>query len=337
MTTTKEVTCYKDSPDAWQTKFQQFTRMPFPLPWVIVGAILFGIAYAIVLHYEPDPRGIRLLFLDALLVAGIANAVVYAERLLDGLADAFPVLLDEEEGKTREWVRHWYEKIFWSKTNLIWGLGLGVIIGLTGIEIVPHFFDSVPGLCCGYFFSCAIGFLGGSMLWTMLGVAMLMASLGSEVSVRTSIFDSSTSALRSASAILWRISLTAAALYGLGLSTYIICPTKIGVLNMVVTSFFGVFILLYFIVPQANNHKTLVGLKRSRLDALVKQIDNTFDSVADSPTPTNIGQLRDLFDLQRVINGKAAWSFGFMELLALIGTIVLPLSFFAFKYVLEGK
>ena len=175
------------------------------------------------------------------------------------------------------------------------------------------------------------------MLWMMLGIARLMSSLGSTVSIAPSIFDSSTSALRAASSVLWKISLSAVFLYLLGVSIRVLCPAERGVLDMIVTAFFGVFVVLYFIIPQLNIHKTLVGLKRNRLSTLVKQIDNTFDAVASTPTPENIGQLRDLFDLQRVINGKTSWSFGVGELLALIGTILVPLSLFAVGYLLRAR
>ena len=83
----------------------------------------------------------------------------------------------------------------------------------------------------------------------------------------------------------------------MGISIRLLCPTERGVLNIGVTVSFGVFVVLYFIVPQANIHRTLVSLKRNRLSALVKQLENTLDEVASSPTPENIGQLRDLFDV----------------------------------------
>jgi hypothetical protein len=332
MATPRRVICYKESPDAWQTKVQRFLRLPFPLAWVLIAATLLAIGYGIVLCYEPDSRALRLLIIEAALIAGIANAVVYSERLLDEVADAFPGLLEEEQDKTREWVRQWYENVFWSKKSMLAGLALGVLVGLISIETVPRFFESPIGKCCGYFFACAVGFLGGSMLWTMLGIARLMASLGGAVRIAPSIFDSSTSALRAASSVLWKVSLTAAALYILGVSIRVLCPAERGVLNIAVTVSFGVFVVLYFIVPQINIHKTLVSLKRNRLRALVKQIDKTFDEVASGPTAENIGQLRDLFDLQRAINGKASWSFGVGELLALIGTILVPLSLFVIDY-----
>ena len=69
----------------------------------------------------------------------------------------------------------------------------------------------------------------------------------------------------------------------------------------------------------------------------MKQVDHAFDEVANKPTQDNITRLRDLFDLQRVISGKRAWSFGVGELLTLIGTAVIPLILFILNYWFGGS
>ena len=100
---------------------------------------------------------------------------------------------------------------------------------------------------------------------------------------------------------------------------------------------FGAFIIAYYIVPQVNIHKHLVRLKQARLRVLVEQIDHSFDRVAEQPSPENISQLRDLFHLQNIVNGKKSWSFGFGELLALIGSIMIPLALFLIQSFWGGK
>lgn len=105
---------------------------------------------------------------------------------------------------------------------------------------------------------------------------------------------------------------------------------------MLTTVFFGVFIIVYYVVPQVNIHKFLVELKRSRLKVLVEQIDRSFDKVSSAPTPENISQLRDLFHLQNIVNGKRSWSFGAGELLMLIGSIIIPLMLFFINYFIRG-
>ncbi len=298
----KPVLTFKESPDAWQTKVQVFLRLPFPLPWLLIAGVLFGIGCGVVALFEERLGGIRFLAVYAVLVAAIANAVVFFEKLLDEVADVFPELLEEENEKAKAWVRRWYRRIFWSKTNLYVGLGLAIIC--TGISLTAsnQFFQSVAAKTYFYFIIFVIGFLGGSMLWTMLGVAALMSSLGKDVNIRPSIFDSSTSALRAAASVLWKVSLTAVLTYILGISPIFLFSIHPGAAYMIVICTFGIFVLLYFIIPQMNIHKTLVRLKGDRLRTLVAQIDNAFDKVTQGPTPENINQLRNLFDLQKAVN-----------------------------------
>ena len=328
---------YKKSADSWQMKVQQFTKLPFPLPWLLIAGVLFGIGYVIARFCEEDLSAIRFCAINAALIAAIANAVVFFEMLLDQIADAASDLLKEDEEKAQEWIRKWYDNIFWSKKNIFAGLVLGTLIVVARLVGGNSLFTSMAGNIYAYFINFAIGVTGGSMFWAMLGIAGLMLSLGKDVNIKPSIFDTSTSSLRTASSVLWKVSFIAALTYILGVSQIFLCSIEIDTLSKIIIVFFGTFVVLYFIVPQINIHKTLLRLKRERLGALVKQIDNTFDDVSKNPTPTNINQLRKLFDLQHVVNGKKSWSFGATELLILLGTVLIPLILFILECLIRSK
>jgi len=319
---------YKKSADSWQMKVQVFIKLPFPLPWLLIAGVLFGIGYVIVVLYEKNLRVIQLLAINTTLIAAIANAVIFFEMLLDRIADAASDLLKEEEEKAQEWIRKWYDNIFWSKKNIFAGLVLGTLIVVAKLVGNKSLFTSMEGKAYEYFINFVIGVIGGSMFWIMLGIARVMLSLGKDVNIKPSIFDTNTSSLRTASSVLWKVSFVAALTYILGVSPIFLGLIEMETLTKIITIFFGIFIVLYFIIPQINIHKTLLRLKRERLGALIKQIDSTFDDVAENPTPTNINQLRELFDLQHVVNGKKVWSFGTAELLILLGTVLIPLILF---------
>lgn len=322
---------FRESPDSWQMKIQTFTRIPFPLAWIIIVLIFFLVGYAIIVLKNEKINALRLIVLYSILIAAIANSVVFYEKLLDEMADNLHYLLDEPEEKSKNWINHYYTEIFWSNKNIIVGLILGSICLLTSISSNLEVFGSLAGqiyLSALLFF---IGFFGGSMLWTMIGFAKLTSALGKEVQIKTSIFDSKTSLLRTASAVLWKVSIIASCVYTLGVSAYFFCSLQLNSVNLLIILVFGVFIMLYFIIPQLNIHKTLSEIKSQRLKSLVEQIDISFDKVSSSPSPDNISQLKELFHLQTIVNGKKTWSFGTSELLILIGTILVPLLVFIAK------
>jgi hypothetical protein len=330
-----ELICYKDTPDAWQTRVQERTGLPFPIPWILIAAAVFALGYGILRLCGESPNAVRMLAIECALIAAIANSVVFYEKLLDDVADAFPILLDEDDDTAREWVARWYAFTFHSKKNLVMGAFLGCMCALSGASGSATVFESVGGRAYAGFVAFAVGFLGGSMFWAMLGVAGLTLSLGKDVRIRPSIFDSKTSILRTASSVLWKVSLTASMVFILGVSIYYFCSLSIGPLLLAIVLFFGVFIVLYFVLPQLNIHKTLVTIKRTRLKVLVQQIDRTFDTVTTEPSAENINQLRDLFQLQGIVNGKRSWSFGTGELLILIGSVLTPLLLFLLNHFLK--
>lgn len=319
---------YKQSSDSWQMKVHKFLGLPFPFPWLIIAGFLFVMGYGIFALFDVDVGKIRLLAIKTILIAAIANAVVFFERLLDEVADVFPEFLEEEKEKSQIWVSSWYENIFWSEKNIIAGFVLGFLVAACSIGKISNIFDLTFPNTYIYFVHFIIGFLGGSMFWTMLGIARLTNSLGKDVKIKPSIFDSNTSSLRAASNVLWKVSLTAALVYLLGISPNFFYGFKAQTLSAIVIVGFGVFVVLYFIIPQTNIHKTLLRVKRERLAVLVNQIDATFDRVAENPTQEDISQLRELFDLQHVVNGRKSWSFGMSELLILLGTVIIPLIIF---------
>lgn len=326
-----------DRIDAWQTKVQAWMIAPFPFPWLIIGGLLLAAALMVAGFRELGTRQWAFLSLQATLIAALANATVFAERVLDEVADSFPALLGKNETSTKEWLYYWYDNIFWSKKNLVAGMCAMPVVFVCSWLIAPNVFMTSGAEVAAHFLNLIIGFLGGSLVWVMIGIARLMLSLGSKVEIKPSIFDTTTSPLRAASGVLWKISLVASLVYALGLSMCFVCSLTLPPINLLVLVLSGLFLLFYFVIPQMNIHRTLMRIKGERLGDLIVHIDRAFDEVTRDPTPANIGRLRDLFDLQHVVNGKRVWSFGLQELLMLVSSILIPLVLFVAGYYLKQR
>ena len=351
---------YKDTPDAWQTKVQEFLRLPFPLPWLSLAGVLFALGLLIevylghnldvvkqpVTQYGAIKHPIILLGIQCAVIAGLTNSVILFEYLMDRVADTYPLLIDENNDKASAWISRWYSIIFWSKRNLFVGLLMAILITISSGHESAKLFTSfmkpgsliwMLGWAYSYFITSTLGFMAGSCLWTVLGIAFMFFTMGKDVQIKSSIFDSKTSILRMASSVLWKVSLVMSLVYLLGISSVYFCDVGKNIHSKIIMVVFGAFIIAYYIVPQVNIHKHLVRLKQARLRVLVEQIDHSFDRVAEQPSPENISQLRDLFHLQNIVNGKKSWSFGFGELLALIGSIMIPLALFLIQSFWGGK
>jgi hypothetical protein len=319
---------FAENPDSWQMKVHQYLSKrlpfpsPFPLPWLIITTPILIAGYMIA-----SIRRKCLFAAEFGLIAALGNAVVYFEMLVDEVADTFPHLVMRKREEVKELLNDWYQQTFWSLNDMIAGTLLGIIFVVVWWldPPVPRILSSTDGKVYIYATSFLVGFLGGSMLWAMFRIATLMLWLGKKIEIRPSVFDSSTSPLRAVSAVLWKVSFTAIAIYVSIILWLILCANRRGVLTMSLTITFGIIFMLYFIIPQWNVHKTLLKLKQKRLMKLIKQVDSTFDKVAQNPTRVNIQQLRSLFEVQQVVNGKSPWSFGISELLVLLGSVIVPL------------
>ena len=302
---------------------------------MLIAILVFGLGYAVLFVFEKDTERVSLFATNALLIAAIANAVVLYEKIIDNIADDLPELLDEENTKAAEWVSGWYHRIFWSKKILLFGICFGALLALVDAQAIEYGFLTLAGKAYAYFINFLIGLTGGSMFLVMVGIARMMSSLGKDVSIRPSIFDTKTSALRVVTAALWKVALVAVFVYALGLSTLCIRQNTPGLITLGISGIAGVFVVAYVIYPQVNVHKTLSRLKRQKLEALIGQIEKSFNKVTQDPTPANIAQLRDLFDLQHIVNSKKAWAFGIRELLILISSVIIPLILALVKCILE--
>jgi len=311
-------------PKGWQTKFQGKYKLPFPFPWLIFGIIWFFIGFSLSKLYQDAQFDLRLIALKSALIAAIANAVVYYEMILNTAMESAPIFLDEKPDKVEIWKNKWYHNIFKLSSNISTGMALSIICLAAGYKGYASS-GSIPKAIYFCTSSALIGFIGGSMLWVMLQASRMTSSLGKSVKIQVSIFNSETSTMNIVTHLMWKIAFIASAVYVLGISAYFGLNKEMSNIVYIIAVAFGVFVVLYFIIPQINIHKTLLNLKRERLRKLVDQIDKTFDEVATGSTLDNISRLRDLFNLQRTLNGKSSWAFGTKELILLLSTVLVPL------------
>ncbi len=75
-------------------KIQSFTRLPFPLAWIVIALILFLFGLAVFFLKNESSDALNLIILRSILIAAIANSVVFYEKLLAEVADNLNYLLD---------------------------------------------------------------------------------------------------------------------------------------------------------------------------------------------------------------------------------------------------
>lgn len=326
---------FSDTSDSWQMMVHESLKIAYPFPWLIISAILYLACVIVIKPDGEETNFYKFLGLLCLLIAAVNNSIVYYEKLLDEVADKYTRLLDGEDHVVKEWVNYWYQKIFWSRWDMAWGLGFAIVFTMVYLKWEIVDIVNLPNKVCYIVVMAVLWFSGGSSFWIVVCIARMFRSMGRDIKVRQSIFDSRTSALRRAAAITWKVALVSTLIFILGVFTPVICGVEYTQASMIITVGFGAFVVGYFIFSQVNIHKNLVEIKQEKIDSLVEKLDRAFDEAADNPGKENIQKLQDLLELQRVVDGRSEWSFGTKDLFSLVTTIMSPLIVYALTKIIE--
>jgi len=162
------------------------------------------------------------------------------------------------------------------------------------------------------------------MFYVLIALAYSCYKLGSGDLVKVSILEPRTGRTKLIPRFILRVCYVAILVYILGVCIVPCIPHTLGRMQVGIPIGFGLFVLAYFIFSQFGMHRVIREAKMKRLDVLLPQIERSFDEVVENPSTENLSRLRDLFQLQTIINAKQTWGVGWREFLALFASIVVP-------------
>ena len=122
---------------------------------------------------------------------------------------------------------------------------------------------------------------------------------------------------------MFRLSFTIVVVYLFGISSRI--GSQPNLLMLFTTSLFGLFVIAFFIFPQLNVHKIMSKVKHRKLMNFSNYIEESLQAVTEDPSVGNIQRVRELFEIQRSLNGMGEWPFNTKLLLTLLTGIAIPI------------
>lgn len=322
----RDPTCEKVT-SPWQAHIQKILRLPFPFPWLVIALAFSAIGSAISICLEGKCNFTLLwpmIVLSSLLIATTSNAVVlYNKMFREWLLPGIRPILQLEGSELYEWESQLINRVFYIRRNITIGIILGLAVvfvnfrgGMVFKSIIGQIFQGV------LFFS--IGLTGGSMFYVLIALAYSCYKLGSGDLVKVSILEPRTGRTKLIPRFILRVCYVAILVYILGVCIVPCIPHRLGRIQVGIPIGFGFFVLAYFIFSQFGMHRVIREAKMKRLDVLLPQIERSFDQVVENPSTENLSRLRDLFQLQTIINAKQTWGVGWREFLALFASIVVP-------------
>jgi hypothetical protein len=104
-------------------------------------------------------------------------------------------------------------------------------------------------------------------------------------------------------------------------------PTQLSSLQKILWfAFFGVLLILYFVLPQYGIHRMIVETKKQKVKAFSHKLRAVAEKAFADPLKENVSCLRSMFDIQRQLDEMSEWPFGSYEVVHISLIVVIPLS-----------
>jgi hypothetical protein len=171
------------------------------------------------------------------------------------------------------------------------------------------------------------------MLYSMIEIGKIISAFGDVEKLKVSIYQHPSASPKAAGGLLFGISCYAALTYIVGFVAVYFKFLKpgFGIMKPVqyfpivaLLLIFGLFVIGYFIFPQIKIHELMSKYKHKRIREFSKHLDGALEKVMNEPSRTNLEHVKELFEVQKELNGMSEWSFDTKFLLTLISVIIIP-------------
>ena len=179
-----------------------------------------------------------------------------------------------------------------------------------------------------------IGFLGGTLLFVILRIAIMIHRIGNIEAIKVSVYQHPLSSIKAVGSLLFRISIIALFVYFFGISMLFTGIKQHGGMVFIIIAFFGAVVVLFFILPQVKIHQIMFKVKHQRLRDFSVHLESALEQVTMDPSQINIQRVRELFEIQKSLNGMGEWPFDLQLLLLLITGIAIPIAVVVIQIIL---
>jgi hypothetical protein len=310
--------------------------LPYPIAWLVISEMLFFLHFLVMSFCNKGHPSTQDIGKDAILpilLTLISTGIILFSKRMEDFTQAIKTFIDWPENKIMTWYSNLIRKAFSTKTMVVYGITLGVICVLASLSYlyktnIPIDYIQISRLSLLFL----VGLMGGAMFSSMLGIGQIISSLGNIEELKVSIYQHPSASVKAAGKLLFIISLYAAITYLVGLS-YAFLPGFQFPKNEPQENFFialiligfGIFVIGYFIFPQIKIHDLMAKYKHKRVREFSKHLDNALEKVMGEPSRTNLEHVKELFEIQKELNGMGEWPFDTKFILTLISVIIIPI------------
>jgi len=303
-------------------KLARVFPIPYPVVWMIYSCILLTPHIFLLLTSKETSLLIPHLIMG-FLPANLSIATIWFSKLLERFTPSMFIFIDWPKDKCLKWYDSEINSIFNSKRMCHSGILMAVVM-LPFVLIGPLMPKYIWAQTTFLIIMFILNFFAGSMIYTMIRMWIMVYKIGNIKEIKVSVYQHPVTSVKAVGKLLSRITLTIVAIYIFGVSYLIF--SKPDVIMFLMCSFFGIFVIAFFIFPQIKIHKIMSKIKHKRLRQFSVHIEEALQAVTSDPSGKNVQKVRELFEIQQSLNQMGEWPFDTKLLFTILTGVGIPIA-----------
>jgi hypothetical protein len=299
-------------------------KAPYPLIWILAGQLLFFAMYAVQkLLGEETHLGYQ--FMLSLLFVNCTIGVIWCSRQFERFLYSLCCFLDLDcsKDKITSWYKERLRDIFENRQMLAWGIGLALLMVVT-LSRLGLLYNSLAAKVMYLVFWIVVCFFGGTVIFSGIRSAVFVVKL-SKLPIRISIHQHPLTSIKALGDLYFKMALYWIVTYCIALLVARLSPYGFQGTVLLWVVPVGLFVLVWFVLPQIEVHRLMFEAKQLRIRALSSHLETALTEASVNPTPQSIARLKDLFELQQHLNSMSEWPFNTRMILTILTAIVIPM------------
>jgi hypothetical protein len=297
-----------------------------PSRWecALVGILFFLISIISLLIFERSFAYVGVFLILSFLIAWQSIVIFWTHKKIISFQD---ILIEIVELPLAE-IKRWYEgqelRIFHDKKLFLAGFAMILISHALGLDDNGIYYQSMELNILIYAYYYLAVFIVGIGLYIVLMTGFMVSQIG-RLPLDINIIISKK--IQSIGVLYSKFTICAASVYITWGIFHMLTPTQYSSFKMIVWyAFFGILLILYFVLPQYGIHRMIIETKNQKVKAFSYKLRAVAEKAFADPIKENVSCLRSMFDIQRQLDEMSEWPFGSYEVVHISLIVIIPLT-----------
>lgn len=300
-------------------------RIPLPTwsVWFIIWSGVFIIDYwlssDVQTHSHFTELGIIAFFFSLCVNLAVSN------QILNGLYYDLKLFIDLDETQLQNWYEQRLKFMYTGMWPILFSIAFVIILEISGGSLVNEI-NSVDNTLLIFRAAYRIAgfFLLGLCLWSILNFMRLPSEV-LRFKLKPKLPNLQGVGIQAIGGAFFKVAIIGALSFALLAATIYVSPLSDNLMILGWLAFGGATIIGLFLSPLFSIHRVMVAEKRIQLVSLSSLIQSALVRINDEPSPQNLQQLKEMFQLQKHLQDLDDWPFNSKMLWQLISVLLIPL------------